>query len=191
MSSFIPAALIVDLTGTTYIGQIYGVDFANFVASSEYMNFTKKCHIFSFGEKKYVIVLLFITDAKKILFFSCAHCCFCSCFFFLHSAVCCSQFVASAQWNLPKHTHSTSRAKVKKLKTRKILQQHDHMKVNQTQVYKLIVSNARISANNQLKMPVPSRGCTMLKVLGFKFRLILIHSCYRNIKLRVLMRVTS
>ena len=78
---------IVDLTGTTYIGQIYGVDFANFVASSEYMNFTKKCHIFSFGEKKYVIVLLFITDAKKILFFSCAHCCFCS-FFFSYTVLC-------------------------------------------------------------------------------------------------------
>ena len=42
--------------------------------------------------------------------------------FFFHSAVCCSYFVASAQCNLPKHTHSMSRAKVKKLKTRKILQ---------------------------------------------------------------------
>ena len=30
----------VDLTVTTYLGQIYGGDFAKFVAFSEYMNFT-------------------------------------------------------------------------------------------------------------------------------------------------------
>ena len=66
---------------------------------------TKKCPIFSFSEKKYVIVLLSISDAKKILFFSCAHCCFCSCFFFLPQC-CVLQLVCGFRTVQPTKTYA-------------------------------------------------------------------------------------
>ena len=82
---------------------------------------TKKCPIFHLV-KRNTLLCYSPSQTQKKSCYSPVHIVVFVHVFFFHSAVCCSYFVASAQCNLPKHTHSMSRAKYKKLKTRKILQ---------------------------------------------------------------------
>ena len=84
---------------------------------------------------------------KKILLFSCAHCCFCSCFFL--PQCCVLQLVLWLPHSGTYQNILTVRPE-QNLKSYKLdkIQQLNSMKINQTLVYNCLISNARISTNN-------------------------------------------
>ena len=102
----------------------------------------------SFSEKKYVIVLLSISDAKKKSCYSPVHIVVFVHVFFSYTVLC----AAVSLW-LP---HSGTYQNIltvrpeQNLKSYKLdkIRQLNGMKINQTLVYNCLISNARISTNN-------------------------------------------